>query len=72
MGAEFTKMIKCKGLMNKTAEYLPRLLTWVNEKIIFWQSVLGCATCTLIPGNKVGTRQSFSITAGVEKKGCQQ
>ena len=36
MGAEFTNYIRAKEFMDETALYLPRLLSWVNEKIIFW------------------------------------
>ena len=32
MGAEFTNFIRTKGFMDGTALYLPRLLSWVNEK----------------------------------------
>ena len=35
MGTEFTNHIRSKGLMDDTAEYLPRLLAWVSEKNCF-------------------------------------
>ena len=40
MCAEFTNFIRAKGLMDETAEYLPRLLEWVGDNIVFWQSEL--------------------------------
>ena len=66
MGAEFINFIRTKGVMDETALYLPRLLSWVNEKIIFWQSELGC---NLVQGNqRVGARRSFSVTSSQETK----
>ena len=54
MGAEFTNFIRSKCLMDETAQYLPQLLAWVNEKIVFWQSELGS---NLVQGHpKVGVR----------------
>ena len=41
MCAEFTNFIRVKGFIDDTAKYLPRLLTWVSDKIIFWQTELG-------------------------------
>ena len=41
MCAEFTNFICAKGFIDETAEYLPRLLKWVGDKIIFWQTDLG-------------------------------
>ena len=38
MGTEFTNHIRSKGLMDDTAEYLPRLLAWVGEKNVFFAS----------------------------------
>ena len=35
MCAEFTNFICTKGYIDDTAEYLPRLLAWVGEKIFF-------------------------------------
>ena len=35
MGAEFTNHIRLKGLMDEKAEYLPRLLACVGEKLFF-------------------------------------
>ena len=35
MCAEFTYHIRAKGLIDKTAEYLPRLLEWAGGKIVF-------------------------------------
>ena len=63
MGAEFTKLIQRKGLMDETSQYLPRLLAWVNEKIVFWQSELGA---TLVQGYKAGTKRSFAVTSDFE------
>ena len=52
--------------MDETAQYLPRLLAWVNDKIVFWQSELGS---NLVQGNpKVGARRSFAVTSSQEKK----
>ena len=66
MGAEFTNFVNAKGFMDDTAQYLPRLLAWVNSKIIFWQSELGS---NLVQGNpKVGARRSFAVTSSQEKK----
>ena len=46
--------------MDDTAQYLPRLLAWVNDKIVFWQPKLGS---NLVQGNpKVGARRSFVFT----------
>ena len=41
MCAEFTNYMRTKDFMEKTEEYLPRFISWVNEKIIFWQTDLG-------------------------------
>ena len=38
MYEEFTIYIRTKGHMDNTAEYLPRLLEGVSDKIVFWQS----------------------------------
>ena len=66
MGAEFTNHIRSKGLMDETAEYLPRLLDWVGDKITFWQSELGS---NLVQGNsKIGVRHSLAFTSNSEKK----
>ena len=66
MGAEFTNYIRTKGFMDETALYLPRLLSWVNKKIIFWQSELGC---NLVQGNqRIGARRSCSVTSSQETK----
>ena len=35
MCVEFTNYIRTKGLMDDTAEYLPWLLEWVGDKIVF-------------------------------------
>ena len=65
MGAEFTNFIRSKGLMDETAEYLPRLLAWVGDKIVFWQSELGS---NLAQGNpKIGVRHSLAFTSNSEK-----
>ena len=34
MGAEFTKLIQRNGIMEETSQNLPRLLPWVDEKIV--------------------------------------
>ena len=66
MCAEFTNHIRVKGLIDKTAEYLPRLLDWVGDKIIFWQTELGS---NLVQGDaKVGVKHSLAVTASTEKK----
>ena len=66
MGAEFTNFIHAKGFMDKTAQYLPQLLAWVYDKIVFWQSELGS---NLVQGNpKVGVRHSLAVTSSQEKK----
>ena len=65
MCSEFTNFIRTKGLMDKTAEYLPRLLEWVGDKIIFWQSELGS---NLVRGcAKIGVKHSLAVTASAEK-----
>ena len=44
MCTEFTNFIRIKGLMDNTAEYLPRLLEWVGTKLFFgkqnWEAIL--------------------------------
>ena len=66
MCAEFINHIRAKGLIDKTAEYLPRLLEWVGDKIIFWQTELGS---NLVQGGaKVGVKHSLAVTASTEKK----
>ena len=66
MCSEFTNFIRTKGLMDKTAEYLPRLLEWVGDKIIFWQTELGS---NLVQGGaKIGVKHSLAVTASAEKK----
>ena len=66
MCVEFTNFIHSKGLIDETAEYLPRLLTWVGDKIIFWQSELGS---NLAQGNsKIGVRHSLAFTSNSEKR----
>ena len=61
MCAEFINYIRTKGLMDNTSEYLPRLLEWVSDKIVFWQSELGR---NLIRGSKNGERLSGIFTTG--------
>ena len=52
--------------MDETAKYLPRLLEWVGDKIIFWQSELGS---NLVQGSsKIGVRHSLAFTSNSEKK----
>ena len=63
-GAEFSKLIQRKGLMDQTASYLPKLCEWVDEKIIFWQSELGCS---LVHGFKPNSTKSFSISVEREQ-----
>ena len=52
--------------MDKIVEYLPRLLEWVGDKIIFWQTELGS---NLVQGGaKIGVKHSLAVTASSEKK----
>ena len=52
--------------MDETALYLPRLLSWMNDKIIFWQSELGC---NLVQGNpRIGAGRSCAVTSSQETK----
>ena len=45
--------------MDQTAMYLPKLCEWVDDRIIFWQSELGCS---LVHGYKHNPTKSFSIS----------
>ena len=47
MFSEFLNFIHIKGLMENTAEYLPRLLEWVWDKIVFfWADRIGEQPCS--------------------------
>ena len=67
MCAEFANFIRAKGFIDETAEYLPRLLKWVGDKIIFWQTDLGS---NLVQSNNknIGVKRSLAVTANSEKK----
>ena len=66
MCAEFINPIRAKGLIVKSPEYLPRVLEWVGDKIIFWQTEL---VSNLVQGDaKVGVKHSLEVTASIEKK----
>ena len=66
MGAEFTNFIRSKGLMDETAVYLPGLLAWVRDKIIFWQLELRSNLAQGYP--EIGVRHSLAFTSNSEKK----
>ena len=41
MCSEFTNFMRTIKFIDNTADYLPKLTSWVNDKIIFWQTDLG-------------------------------
>ena len=53
--------------MDNTSKYLPQLLEWVSDKIVFWQSELGS---NLVQGTSknVGVKHSLVVTSNPGKR----
>ena len=67
MCTEFTIFLRVKRFIDDTTEYLPRLLKWVGQKIIFWQTDLGS---NVVQNNvkNIGVKRSLAVTSNSEKK----
>ena len=58
MCAEFTNLMRTKGFIDDTSKYLPRLSSWVSDKIIFWQTDLGSLAVALDYVKKSGMNRN--------------